>query len=268
VAVRGRPELTALPIVLLSAALERIAPGALERAAPAATLPKPFAPEALLDAVARATPPVEALRARLEHVPLPELLQLLAHQRQTGVLAVDAGDGRVVELALRDGRIDLALGRGLDREIGPAPPSGAEVEPASRRSAHERRSGDLLVEALRFVRGEIVFERFARRDGADDARLGLDPGVAVMDALRRLDERRLLEEQLPSVDALFVLGVAPPPADLDAGARRVLSAIEEPGTVRDLAERSGLGVFDVLAALTRLLVAGCVRPATGAFDRR
>ncbi len=73
----------------------------------------------LISALEEFTGPRGGLEGRLEQVSLGEVFQLLALQRQTGVLRIDRGgpSARSVSLALRRGRLDGCVGGVLDEDF-------------------------------------------------------------------------------------------------------------------------------------------------------
>src|SRR5690606_4160127 len=84
---------------------------------------EPAAIFALADELAAMVPGREgavSFEGELEHVPLGEVLQLLTHQRQTGILEIEkhrSRSGRAVAVCMKEGRVDLALGRVEEQEF-------------------------------------------------------------------------------------------------------------------------------------------------------
>jgi hypothetical protein len=68
-----------------------------------------------------------------------------------------------------------------------------------------RQSSELIYEAMRWPDGVFGFERFATRPEATAARLGLPVAAILMEGLRRVDEWRLIEEQIKSFDIVPVI---------------------------------------------------------------
>ncbi len=239
-----------------------------------------------------------ALRGRLEHVALGEVLQMLQHLAHTGVLHVEAEDTessgpRAVQICLRDGRVDLALARGVAPEFllgrylvaeGAVEPSdlerlvkrgGADARLGQRMvklgyiaredldRALARQTNELVYEALRWPRGRFAFFRYATRPEADEARLAMPVTAILMEGLRRVDEWRLIAEQVTSFDLVpeidrRALGEEQR-ARMSAEERAVLDAIDGRRDVRTLVEVTRLGSFDVCKILYQLLSARLVR---------
>jgi CheY-like chemotaxis protein len=239
-----------------------------------------------------------ALRGRLEHVALGEVLQMLQHLAHTGVLHVEAEDTessgpRAVQICLRDGRVDLALARGVAPEFllgrylvaeGAVEPSdlerlvkrgGADARLGQRMvklgyiaredldRALARQTNELVYEALRWPRGRFAFFRYATRPEADEARLAMPVTAILMEGLRRVDEWRLIAEQVTSFDLVpeidrRALGEEQR-ARMSAEERAVLDAIDGRRDVRTLVELTRLGSFDVCKILYQLLSARLVR---------
>ncbi len=233
-----------------------------------------------------------SFRGRVEHVSLGEILQMLHHQRQTGVLEVRRGE-RSVAICMREGLLDLALGRGSDEELRlgrylldeelierdeletllRSRPSGRHLLGAQLvklgyisaddlRQALVRQSSELIYEALRWQRGAFDFDRFATRPEAADARLGLPIAAILMEGLRRVDEWRLIEEQIRSFDVVPMLRLDAL-ASIDAGGmsreeRAVVDAIDGERTIRDIVHDTKLSSFDTCKVLFRLFASGLV----------
>jgi DNA-binding response OmpR family regulator len=244
-----------------------------------------------------------ALEGRLEHVPLGEILQLVTHQRQTGVLEIEkqpSRSGRRVTICLKDGAVQLALGavdeeefrlgryllregllerEDLERIVRHRTPGrgllGTHLVKLGYISADElsrvlvQQTSELIYEALRWRRGRYRFVRFASRPEAVDAHLGLPLASILMEGLRRVDEWRLIEEQLQSFDdvprrdeqALSAVDVM----RLSPDERRVLDAVDGQRTVRAIVEHVRLSSFDACKILFQLLTSRLLRvPARGA----
>ncbi|WP_236604679.1 DUF4388 domain-containing protein [Sandaracinus amylolyticus] len=277
----------------------------LTQGALAARIEATCAPEALLGFAGEIAEMVPALRGevglegRIEHVPLGEVLQMLQHLRQTGVLEVRraGGEERTVSVCMSHGAIDLALGRAQDQEFllgrylleeelldrddldrlldaraaGPRTLLGTRLVKLGYLSHEElqralvRQTSELVYEALRWKKGSYRFVRFATRPEALEARLGLPIGAILMEGLRRVDEWRLIEEQIrswddvlrPDRDAIAAI-------DLDRLApeeRSVLDAIDGDKSVRALASELGMGSFELGKIVFQLLTARLVRAA-------
>lgn len=240
-----------------------------------------------------------ALEGRLEHVSLGEILQLLTQQRQSGVLEVEKQPSRTrrsITVCLKDGAVSLALGEvdeaefrigryllreGLiaredlerivrNRKDGRASGLlGTHLVKLGYISADElskvlvQQSSELIYEALRWRRGRFRFLRFATRPEAADARLGLPLASILMEGLRRVDEWRLIEEQIRSFDdvprrdeeALAHVDAT----RLSADERRVLETIDGARTVREVVEHARMASFDACKILFQLTTSRLVR---------
>ncbi|HJL14563.1 MAG TPA: response regulator [Sandaracinaceae bacterium LLY-WYZ-13_1] len=268
-----------------------------------ATLLETMEPEtlfALVDELAALVPGREgevALRGRLEHVALGDVLQMLQHQRQTGVLEIEkqpSRSGRRVTVSLRDGAVQLALGRvqeqefrlgryvlregliereDLDRILERQDPArgllGTQLVKLGYLSSEELRrvlmqqTSELIYEALRWPSGRYRFVRFASLPQAEDAQLGLPLASILMEGLRRVDEWRLIEEQIRSFEAV-------PRRDEEAlrtfdasrlrpEERRVLDAVDGARTVREIVDAARMSRFDVCKILFQLLTSRLLR---------
>lgn len=240
-----------------------------------------------------------AFRGRLQHIALGEVLQMLQHQAQTGVLHVEsepeAGAARAVQICLREGRVDLALARhgasefllgrylvaedlvdarDLERLAGaPRAREGGRLGARLVRLGYitrddlvralERQTSELVYEALRWPRGRFAFFRFSTRPEAEEARLALPITTILMEGLRRVDEWRLIAEQVRSFDMVPELDqrafTDEHRARLSPEERTVVAAIDGARDVRAIIAESRLGSFDVCKVLYQLLSARLVR---------
>lgn len=278
---------------------------AIDPVALAARISETSSPEALLALAGELAEIVPALRGeialegRIEHVQLGEVLQMLQHLRQTGVLEVRRGE-RTISVCMSNGAIDLALGRRDDgraqegefrlgrylleeelvdrddlarllesRAAGPRTLLGTRLVKLGYLSTEDlqralvRQTSELAYEALRWKDGTYRFVRFATRAEATQARLGLPIGSILMEGLRRVDEWRLIEEQIRSWDEVLR---ADPEAiaaiDLDRLSREeraVLAAVDGQRTVREVVEHTSMGSFEVSKILFQLLTSRLLR---------
>jgi len=227
---------------------------------------------------------------KIEDLPLGEVLQLLGHQGQSGVLHAIREDGATVLVCLREGRVDLALARDVPEEflLGRYLVQEGHLDASELRrfvsstgllgarlvkvgiltrddleAALARQSSELVYEALRWARGRYVFEKHATRPEAREAALGLPMTSIVMEGLRRVDEWRLIEQQVtrfdlvPAVDEAILART--PRERLSAEERIVLDAIDGTRDVAALVAHTQLGSFGVCKVLYQLLTARVVR---------
>lgn len=233
----------------------------------------------------------------LDSVALGEVFQLLAFQSQTGLLVVDRGvDGNAsVTFALRNGRIDLAVGRDMTDEfrlgrylvemgvvsrahidavieslagqrvlIGQALVTGGFIRETDLERALERQSCELLYEVVRWSGGRFRFEAGSTLPEAQYARLGLPSEGFILEGYRRLDEWRMIGEYLPSDRTVLArdepLVAALAQHELHINERRVLDAVDGARSVRDVVDAVCMSSFDTSKILYRLLQARLVAP--------
>ena len=184
--------------------------------------------EALLDAAPVSLGgPREVLRGMADAVPLGELMQVLQMQMQTGVLEIRRSQGAEVKIFFRNGLIDLVIARGASGEFrmgrylleegfieAEALDEAVEVSRSAGRllgdvlverglisqeqlsSALMRQSSELIYEVLRWNEARYVLYREKGLPKNLDAQLGLPVASLVMEGFRRVDEWRLIEENL------------------------------------------------------------------------
>jgi DNA-binding response OmpR family regulator len=269
----------------------------------AAALLDELEPEALFELasdLARISPGERgevSFRGRIDHVPLGEILQLLQHQQQSGVLDVERvgpGDERGVSICVGAGFVDIALGHGGDHDLRLGQILLAEelIEPGDLDAILARRAGtkrllgaqlvklgyisqddlrralvrqtsELVYEALRWHAGTYTFERYATRPEATDAHLHLPVASILMEGLRRVDEWRLIEEQIHGFDMVLAVRhdavAALADEALSPEERTVLDAIDGDRTVRQIVELTRMPSFDACKILFQLVTSGLIR---------
>jgi CheY-like chemotaxis protein len=230
-----------------------------------------------------------ALIGDLGRVPLPEVLQLLQLQSQTGLLVVDIGE-RCVEVALEGGvvvgvvatdvdggpasdgalrlgrylvaiggvdeaRLEEALARTGNGLVGERLVSAGVVDADLVRRAISEQVHDLVVELLRARRGLFGLKPGAEHVPATALRPGWSIDALLFEALRRIDEWAVVEREVPSFDARFGVRGALDDSGLDHEEALVLRELADgPARVRDLVDRTPMLPFDVCRLLYRLAV--------------
>jgi hypothetical protein len=226
--------------------------------------------------------PQPSLTGDLAAVPLPEVLQLLKFQAQTGLLEISlegAGrfevavkNGMIVSVRARDVRADLLLGHYF---LGAGMLSRAQLDailskPSTTPIGHRLvEAGLVTTEQLRRCVGaqaqDLMTELLRARRGFFGLRRGEDllpsiiiqPGFSVdmllFEALRRIDEWGVIEKHVPSFTARFTLH-SDDIADLAPDEIEVLSVFKEgkPLSVNEVIQISSLRAFDACKLLYRL----------------
>jgi hypothetical protein len=226
-----RAQLGAGDRVLVGTSLMKVVRGEATAEAP---LPRPGTP------APHVTRRPAAMQGRLEEVPLPDLLQLLAASRKTGVLAVDAGSS--------EGHVHFADGKVTGCTLGSAPGL----------SPHKA-----LARLLAFERG--VFELRPVEGVPEGARLDAPLEGLLMEGVRQLDEWRALAGRLPAPGARVSPEVplraplrALPPEELDA-----FQLALEGGTFQSLLDRAVGSDAETAGHLLRLAEKGYLKVAAG-----
>lgn len=242
--------------------------------------------------------PREVLRAQAGAVPLGEVLQVLQMQQQTGVLEVQRDDGIEVRLHMRNGLVDLVSARGAGGEflvgrylIEDGHLTRDDLEDALQVSRGHRRllgdelitrglitreqllgalmrqSSELIYEILRWTEARYVFVRDSNFPKGIDAELGLPVASLVMEGFRRVDEWRLIEENIePSVvltrdeASLDRMGRS----RLSKAEQLVLELVDGQRAAAQIVEQSNMSSFEAYKILYQFLQSRLVRKRAAA----
>jgi CheY-like chemotaxis protein len=234
----------------------------------------------------------EVLQGDLTAIPLPEVLQMLHLQRQTGVLRVTDGQDAMT-ISLGSGLIELVqsdplkddhrlarffLARGalardvLERFVAERKPNGQLGELLLQagligreelREALVRQSSELVYELVRWTGGRFSFSYEPFSPEVESASLSLGVSGLVLEGFRRLDEWAVLEESLDRSAVLAADANAVVAADgegkLSRTDRRILDVVDGRRTMDEVVEESALGAFDALSAIQQLLKSRVLR---------
>ena len=247
--LKGDPQMRDIPLVFLSSErevhhrLRGLRLGAYDY------LCKPFSTEELLvrarlilERVRLGSAAGEARRSYLaghtSHLPVPDLLQLLAINGKTGILRLrGAEQGRI---HLVDGRI-----------------AGAFTARARGRKA--------LFRMLGWTDADFHFDPGDTGDAGEP--IEGNTQRLLMDAMVALDDFARLASQLPPVEApLAVTGEGEELADSGQApdlARTILDAVREPKTLRDLLDRFDAPDVEIARTVAHLVETGALAPVSG-----
>jgi len=232
------------------------------------------------------------LEGNLKAFQLPDILRFLAMGRMTGILTF-ASSGRVVELVIKDGSLIgvgsterfLKLGQMLVYAGRIGRKALDEVLEAVRESSRGLMTGEILIErnlvgreeveqALKLQIKEELWELFSWTDGTFKFEHGtgkamqrelisLEIEPLIEEAAQQMEKWRQISGSLGNTCEVFVVRpdlAAPPEARLTPGTWRVLSLINGRHSVQALVYLSGLGKFETLSALDRLLSLQIIEP--------
>jgi hypothetical protein len=242
-----------------------------------------------------------ALTGNLAQVPIAHVLGLLQQQRQWGVLVVERPSetsqpsAMRVELAFKQGKIDLVLADGLGEEYlagrylveqgalsrhdldlflksrgAPSKPIGEQlvklsyVSEGDLKQALARQAAERVYELLRWPAGRFRFTATRELPPlALDAALGLDVDGILMEGFRRVDEWHLIEREVDDFDAVFLRNEE---AVAHVGKARltreelsILELVNGKHSVKDIVRQSRMGSFEVSKMLFRLLSIKLIR---------
>jgi hypothetical protein len=232
------------------------------------------------------------LEGNLKAFQLPDILRFLAMGRMTGRLSFSSG-GRVVELVIKDGSLIgvgsterfLKLGQMLVYAGRIGRKALDEVLEAVRESSRGQMTGEILIErnlasreeveqALKLQIKEELWELFSWTDGSfkfehatgkamQRELVSLEIEPLIEEAAQQMEKWRQISGSLGNANEVFVVRpdlAAPPEARLTPGTWRVLSLINGRHSIQALVYLSGLGKFETLSALDRLMSLQIIEP--------
>lgn len=237
--------------------------------------------------------PKDVLSGELSSIPVAEVLQVLAMQRQTGVVRV-ANARTVISLWMRQGLVDLVQSRGaadefrlgryfvekgvLDKTeledalrnraeetpklIGDLLVESGRVTPDQLRAALEKQSSELVYDMLRWRYGRFTFIKEPLRAEANAAKLGLGVSALVLEGFRRVDEWRLMEgtivfDQVVYVDEGALESVGED--KLSRSEKLVLAAVDRKRTISQVIKESSVSSFDAIKIIYQFLQSRVLR---------
>jgi len=231
-----------------------------------------------------------SLSGDLAQVPVAEVMQLLALQRQTGVLTIRRHEAAVA-LAFANGVVCLVTGQNMgphlllgamliqerlltaaqleaalaqDREIphrlGRHIVEQGHIVQADLMRVLHRQSAELVYEMLRFKSGSFTFVRVTMLpEEAKEFGFSLRVDELLLEGYRRVDEWGLIERVLPSFDLIpiSVPGAVERvgPDSFDPFERAILEVIDGRCNVNDIIAHVARPPFDVARALYGLVAA-------------
>ncbi len=234
-----------------------------------------------------------AIEGAISMIPIGEVLQLLRLQRQTGTFIVQRKVSEVA-LAIHLGNIDLAVARGVSSEfllgrylVAAEKLTREQLEEFLRSSPEEagwlgerlvrtgtitaadleraltRQTSEIIYEMLRWPDGTYRFEMGVVMPEGQSAGLGLPVESIVLEGFRRVDEWRMIEQEVSSFEEVLARDESVvETVGFDRLARdeqTVLDVVDGMRTVRDVVHASKMSSFDACRILYRLLRSKLIR---------
>ena len=223
-----------------------------------------------------------ALQGSVADLPVPELLNLLATTRQTGMVELTGGNPGVI--ALESGEVTIALsamgptlqqlfiGSGLttgelwDEVVAAADRGGKLADALVDAGVDEDRARAVLYDHTVGSVFELMLpsdDSFAFLAGEQHpigARFSFTVDELLSDAGERVDAWKVIAEAIPSVSIRMRLAHQLPQAKVTVSADEwhVLSRVDGRASIADIIRELGMSAFAVCAVLHRLLEAGAV----------
>ncbi len=232
-----------------------------------------------------------SLAGDMADVPVGDILQSLAQQRQTGILTAERANARVY-VPFENGALRMVSGQNMGSDLllgsilvserllaadelgallrnrrGSRRPLGQQLVQLGYLAATDlaraltRQSAELVYELLRWRSGRFAFHRWENLPPAlRQHELGVGLEQLLIEGFRRMDEWGVVEKVLPSFDAVLVRtdSSVAQPASLNEEEQAVYDQVDGHRRAREILENVGGGSFAVGRILCRLLSAGCI----------
>lgn len=225
------------------------------------------------------------LEGNLKTFALPDLLRILSVGHMTGVLEVAHG-GRVVEVAIKEGRIIGAASPARFCRLGELLVSNGHISrhdledvlQSQRENKNGRLLGELLIERKLVTSEQVqallglqvreeLYELFTWGEGAfkfehgatsvmDHVLMTIDIEELIVEGARCAEQYRAIARSLSNMAQVYRVRAditALPDKRLDVKSWKVLSFINARNSIQALIHLSGLGKFETLVAVDRLL---------------
>jgi len=231
-----------------------------------------------------------ALRGNLKDFTLPDVFQLIAASKKTGVLRITGRDEAEGSVWFRDGDVFFAQSNWHHEKIGDRLVAAQKITPSALARALEtrtaepagRRIGQILVDEGYITQGvleafvqeqiqDTVFDLMRWDDGEFDFEIlpevvdediGLTVSIEniIMEGSRRLEEWARIKKKVPSMDIVFRMATAPGEGTYEISLKPVewnlLLLIDGTRTVSELARATGRTDFEVARIVYGLFSAG------------
>ncbi len=231
------------------------------------------------------------LQGRIEQFTLPEILQLIASGRKSGTLGIQRDDS-IVMIYFQDGKIIYGYGPRQTYHLGQLLKekgilSDKDLQEAieiQARTENSRRLGEILM-SRRFIERndldavvkdqieQLLYSLLSWRTGSfkfyenqfpTDEEILVDISVenVILEGLRRFDEKNLIEETLPDLDAVYCISAAqaerPRDISLSGPEWNIMALVDGYRSVNSLCSLSTYGRDDTLKKLAQLKLAGII----------
>ena len=232
-----------------------------------------------------------ALRGNLNDFSLPDVFQLVALSRKTGVLRIERVDGAEGSVWFREGEVFFAQSNWHAALLGERLVRAQRVTPQALERALEirgsegpdgRRLGEILTDEgyishavlETFVQEQIqetIFDLMRWDDGEfdfeamptvaeEDIGLSISIENVIMEGSRRLDEWARIKKKIPSMDVVFKMATAPGEGTFEISLKPIewnlLLLVDGTRSVAEMARETSRTDFDVARIVYGLFSAG------------
>ncbi|GAB4273414.1 MAG: hypothetical protein Kow0056_00390 [Coriobacteriia bacterium] len=237
-----------------------------------------------------------ALRGNLRDFSLPDVFQLVAFSRKTGVLRIKGRDAEGT-VWFREGEVFFAQSDWKREPLGQrmvasgrltAAALGRALELQKSGAAGDKRLGQILVDEgyiseqvletfvqeqiqdtvfdlMRWDEGEFDFEPI-ELPAEEDIGLSVSIENIIMEGSRRLEEWNRIKKKIPSMDIVFKMATAPGEGTFEISLKptewHLLLKVDGTRTVAELAKETGRTDFEVARILYGLFSAGLIEVAS------
>lgn len=231
------------------------------------------------------------LQGSIAKFTLPEIFQLIASGRKTGTLAIQKDDA-IVMVYFKEGNVIYAYGPQQTYHIGQLLKelkvlTAEQLEEAVRiqsESQNSRRLGEILISQRYIDRSdletvvktqieELLYSLLSWQSGSfkfyenqhpteEEITVRISIENAILEGLRRLDEKNMAIETLPDLDVVFTIAVSESDRSRDISMNatewNLMALVDGHRTLREICDISMLGQDEALVRLARLKLAGII----------
>ncbi len=231
------------------------------------------------------------LQGRIERFTLPEILQLIASSRKTGTLGIQKDDS-IVMVYFKDGSVIYGYGPRQTFHLGQLLKERGviteqQLEHAvniQAKSENSKRLGEILISREYIDRAdleqvvkdqveELLYSLLSWESGSfkfydnqfpteEEITVSISVENVILEGLRRIDERNMLKETLPDLDAVFTISASQEgrrrEVSMEANEWNIMALVDGRRSLNEICKLAGGEREETLKKLARLKLAGLI----------